>query len=41
MISGSTVLNIECPALRLRDRACSADARHIFGSTEGCRGVAH
>lgn len=23
MISGSTVLNIECPVLRLRDRACS------------------
>lgn len=23
MVSGSTVLNIECPVLRLRDRACS------------------
>jgi hypothetical protein len=23
MVSGSTVLNIECPVLRLRERACS------------------
>jgi len=23
IVSGNTVLNIECPVLRLRDRACS------------------
>jgi hypothetical protein len=39
-ISGSTVINIGCPALRLRSRHVPPDVRHTYESIESCRGAA-